>query len=182
MDIPVDAFLNEPGYCSVQDGTSGTGKTGLAIGLARKALLDGYRVRFYNAQDNLDGLFASLADRSTSRVLKSMASYDLLVIDELGYLSLKPEQVKAFFKLTEMRYGNKATIITTNLDYEKWYQLFNRKPLVDAFLDRLRHHCITIKVLRSWWLRMGRFRYTHHRGSRPPNFTKKEPISFRDTT
>ncbi|CAM2065743.1 IS21-like element helper ATPase IstB [Sulfidibacter corallicola] len=127
-------------------GTPGTGKTGLAIGLARKALLDGYRVRFYNAQDMLDDLFASLADRSTSRVLKSMASYDLLVIDELGYLSLKPEQVNAFFKLTEMRYGNKATIITTNLDYEKWYQLFNRKPLVDALLDRLRHHCITIKM------------------------------------
>ncbi|CAM2064219.1 IS21-like element helper ATPase IstB [Sulfidibacter corallicola] len=127
-------------------GTPGEGKTGLATGLARKALLDGYRVRFYNAQDMLDDLFASLVDRSTSRILKSMASFDLLIIDELGYLSLKPEQVNAFFKLTEMRYGNKATIITTNLDYEEWYQLFKCKPLVDALLDRLRHHCITIKM------------------------------------
>ena len=127
-------------------GTPGAGKTGLATGLARKALIEGYRVRFYNAQDMLDELFASLADRSTSRVLKSMASYDLLIIDELGYLSLKPEQINAFFKLIEMRYGHKTTMITTNLDYEEWYQLFNKKPLVDALLDRLRHHCITLKM------------------------------------
>jgi DNA replication protein DnaC len=127
-------------------GTPGTGKTGLAIGLARKALLNGHRVRFYNAQDLLDELFASLADRSTSRLLLTLSNFDLLVIDELGYLSLKPEQVNAFFKLIEMRYGRKSTIITTNLDYEKWYDLFRSKPLVDALLDRLRHHCITIKV------------------------------------
>lgn len=127
-------------------GSPGTGKTGLAIGLARKAIVNGYRVRFYNAQDLLDEVYASLADRSTSQLLRSLANYDLLVIDELGYLSLKPEQVNAFFKLTEMRYGHKASIITTNLDYEDWYQLFKRKPLVDALLDRLRHHCVTIKM------------------------------------
>ena len=127
-------------------GPPGTGKTGLAIGLMRKALLNGYRGRFYNAQDLLDELYASLADRSTNRLLTRLANYDLLLIDELGYLSLKPEQVNAFFKLMEMRYGCKSTIITSNLEYEDWYELFERKALVDALLDRLRHHCITIRI------------------------------------
>ena len=112
----------------------------------RKALLNGYRGRFYNAQDLLDELYASLADRSTSRLLKRLANYDLLLIDELGYLSLKPEQVNAFFKLMEMRYACKATMITSNLDYEEWYELFERKSLVDALLDRLRHRCVTIRI------------------------------------
>lgn len=127
-------------------GPPGTGKTGLAIGLARKAALNGFRVRFYNAQDLLDELYASLADRATSRLLKRLANYDLLVVDELGYLSLEPAQANAFFKLMEMRYSRKSTIITTNLVYESWYQLFKRKPLVDALLDRLKHHCITLDI------------------------------------
>lgn len=62
-------------------GPPGTGKTGLAIGLARKAALNGFRVRFYDAQDLLDELYASLADRITSRLLKRLANYDILVID-----------------------------------------------------------------------------------------------------
>ncbi len=127
-------------------GPPGTGKTGLAIGLMRKALFNGYRGRFYNAQDLLDEIYASLADRATSRLLNRLASYDFLLIDELGYLSLKSEQVNAFFKLMDMRYGNKTTVITTNLEYESWYELFDRKTLVDAMLDRLRHHCITIRI------------------------------------
>lgn len=127
-------------------GPPGTGKTGLAIGLARKAALSGLRARYYNAQDLLDELYASLADRTTSRLLNRLANFDILLIDELGYLSLKPEQANAFFKLMEMRYCRKSTIITTNLVYEDWYDLFNRKPLVDALLDRLRHHCITLTI------------------------------------
>ena len=127
-------------------GPPGTGKTGLAMGLARKAALNGFRVRFYSAQDLLDELYTSLADRTTSRLLKRLANYDVLVVDELGYLSINPEQANAFFKLMEMRYKRKSTIITTNLDYESWYQLFKRKSLVDALLDRLKHHCITLEI------------------------------------
>lgn len=127
-------------------GETGTGKTGLAVGLLRNALVNGYRGRFYNAQDLMDELYASLADRTTPKLLKRLCRYDLLVVDELGYLTLKPEQVNAFFKLIEGRYMHKSTIITTNLPFNDWYALFQREQLVDALLSRLKHRCITIKI------------------------------------
>ena len=127
-------------------GEPGTGKTGLAIGLLRKALLNGHRGLFLKAQDLMDQLYASLADRSTPKLLQRLARYPLLVIDEIGYLTLRPEQSNAFFKLIDERYGKTATLLTTNLDYDDWYGLFQRKPLVDALLDRLRHHAITIRL------------------------------------
>jgi DNA replication protein DnaC len=103
-------------------------------------------VRFIKAQDLLDELYASLADRSTPKLLRTLAGYDLLVIDELGYLTLNPEQANVFFKLMEERYSRKSTIITTNLDYPQWYDLFGKKSLVDGLLDRLKHHCVTIRI------------------------------------
>ena len=127
-------------------GPPGTGKSGLAIGLLRQALLNGYRGRFYNAQELIDELYASLADHTTTRLIKRLAAYDILIIDELGYLTFKPEHANALFKLLEQRYCRKATLITTNLDYEQWYELFRNKPLVDALLDRLQHHCTTIRI------------------------------------
>jgi DNA replication protein DnaC len=127
-------------------GPTGTGKTGIAIGLLRQACLNGYAGRFYNAQALFDELYASLADRSTTRLLKALSRMRPIVIDELGYLTLKPEQVNAFFRLMDQRYARVSTIITTNLDYPEWYELFANKPLVDALLDRLRHHCITIRI------------------------------------
>ena len=127
-------------------GPPGTGKSGLAMSLLRQAVVNGYRGRFYKAQELIDELYASLADNSTIKLLNRLSRYDILQIDELGYLTLKPEQVNAFFKLLDMRYGQRPTLITTNLDYPDWYELFQRKPLVDALLDRLQHHCITIRI------------------------------------
>lgn len=145
MDLASLAFLDRAENI-VFIGDPGTGKTGLAIGLLRQALVAARRGRFFKAQDLLDELYASLADRSSPKLFRRLAGYDLLVIDELGYLTLKPEQVNAFFKLMDERYGKKSTIVTTNLDYPQWYDLFNRKPLVDALLDRLQHRCITIRI------------------------------------
>lgn len=127
-------------------GPTGTGKSGLASGLLREALINGYRGRFYNAQDLVDELYASLADRTTPRLLRRLAEYDLVVVDELGFMTLNNEQVNAFFKLVELRYGRKPTVYTTNLDYDEWYELFQRRSLVEAMLDRLCHHCITIRL------------------------------------
>lgn len=127
-------------------GRPGVGKTGIAIGLLREACLNGYRGRFYNAQVLLDELYASLADRSTPRLLTILSRLHPLVIDEIGYLTLKPEQANAFFRLMDQRYNRVSTIITTNLDLPEWYEVFQKKSLVDALLDRLQHHCITIRV------------------------------------
>lgn len=127
-------------------GKPGTGKTGLAISLLRLALINGYRGRFYTAQDLLNELYASLADRTTSTLLKTIASYDIIVIDELGYLTLTTEQINIFFKLIDMRYHKRSTIITTNLEYPQWYEVFQNKALVDAMLDRFNHYCTTIYI------------------------------------
>jgi len=152
-------------------GPPGTGKSGLACSLLRQACFNGYRCRFYDAQALLDELYASLADRSTPRLLTRLSNYDALLIDEIGYLTLRPEQVNAFFKLMELRYARKATILTTNLDYPEWYDLFKRKPLVDALLDRLRHHCITVRI-NGPSLRVPERepdQQTHDLSSRPPD-------------
>jgi len=127
-------------------GPTGVGKTGLASGLLLKALQSGYRGRFIRAQDLFDEMYASLADRSTRRLLSYLSRLDVLLIDEMGYLNLKPEQTNIFFKLMEERYRRRATIISTNLDYEEWHNFLGSKALVDALLSRLRHQCHTIRI------------------------------------
>ena len=128
-------------------GEPGTGKTSIASGLLRHSLINGYRGLFYDAQKLLENLYSSLADKTTTRLITTLSNISVLLIDELGYLTLTNEQCNAFFKLMSMRYDNKKpTIITTNLDYPKWYDLFKQKSLVDAMLDRLKHRCITIRI------------------------------------
>lgn len=127
-------------------GDTGVGKTGLASALLLKALEAGYRGLFIQAQELFDELYTSLADHSSRRLLNRLARFDLLVIDEMGYLNLRPEQSNIFFKLMEERYGRRATIITTNLEYERWYDFLGNKEMVSALLDRLRHRCHTIRI------------------------------------
>jgi len=79
-------------------------------------------------------------------LLNRLARHDLLLIDELDYLTRKPEQCNAFFKLMDQRYRRVSTIITTNLNDHDWYELFAKKTLVDALLDRRQHHCITVEI------------------------------------
>jgi DNA replication protein DnaC len=127
-------------------GPTGVGKTGLASGLLLKALQNGYRGQFVRAQDLFDEMYASLADRSSRKLVNRLARLDILVVDELGYLNVKPEQANIFFKLMEERYRRRATVITTNLTYEEWYHFLGNKPMVDALLSRIRHHCHTVCV------------------------------------
>ena len=110
------------------------------------ALQNGYRGQFIRAQDLFDEMYASLADRSSRKLLDRLVRLDALLIDELGYINIKPEQANIFFKLMEERYGRKATIITTNLPYEEWQHFLDSRPMVDALLSRLRHYCHTVRI------------------------------------
>jgi DNA replication protein DnaC len=127
-------------------GPTGVGKTGIAMSLLRKAVQNGHRGRFIKAPDLFDELWSSVADRSSRKLLDHLARLDVLAIDEMGYLNLRPEQSNLFFKLMEERYSRRSTIVTTNLDYDAWYGFLGQKEMVGALLDRLRHHCVTLRI------------------------------------
>jgi DNA replication protein DnaC len=127
-------------------GPTGVGKTGLASSLLLKALQNGYRALFVKAQDLFDEMYASLADRSSRKLVNHLARVDVLAIDEMGYLNLKPEQTNIFFKLMEERHHRHPTIITTNLQYDEWHGFLGNKPLVEALLGRVRERCHTVKI------------------------------------
>ena len=128
-------------------GNTAVGKTGLASGLLLKALQNGHRGLFVRAQDLFDEMYASLADRSSRKLVNRLAGVDLLVVDEMGYLNLKPEQTNIFFKLMEERYGaKKSTVITTNLEFDEWHNFLGNKALVTALLSRLQHRCHTVRI------------------------------------
>jgi DNA replication protein DnaC len=127
-------------------GKSGVGKTGLACGILLKALENGYRGQFVRAQDLFDEMYASLADRSSRKLLNRLVKLDVLVIDEMGYINVKPEQANIFFKLMEERYRRRPTILTTNLSYDEWPNFLGSPQMVEALLGRLRHFCFTVSI------------------------------------
>lgn len=127
-------------------GETGVGKTGLMSALVLKAVQNGYRALFIKAQDLFDEMYASLADRSTRKLLRSLANVDVLAIDELGYLNIKPEQTNIFFKLMEERHHRRPTLLTTNLPYPTWQDFLGNKPLTQALLSRLRERCHTVTI------------------------------------
>ena len=127
-------------------GPTGVGKTGLASAILLKALHNGYRGLFVKAQDLFDEMYASLADRSSRKLIDRLMTVDVLLIDEMGYLNLRPEQSNLFFKLMDERYSRRSTIITTNLEYDDWYGFLGQKEMVGALLSRLCHHCHTVRI------------------------------------
>jgi len=127
-------------------GPTGAGKTGLSCGLLLKAVENGYGCQFIRAQDLLDEMYASLADRSTRHLLKRLARLDLRLVDEFGDLNLKPEQSNIFFPLMEQRYRRHSTLLTTNLDYDEWPNFPGNRPMLEALLSRLRHYCHTLRI------------------------------------
>jgi hypothetical protein len=78
--------------------------------------------------------------------MSGVLNLDLLLIDEFGYLNLRPEQSNIFFKLMEERYHRHSTIITTNLIYDEWKTFLGNKSMVEALLSRVRHYCHTVTI------------------------------------
>jgi DNA replication protein DnaC len=120
-------------------GNPGTGKTHLAIALGICAIQAGYRVRFISAVILAQELLLAQQEYRLPRYLKSWQSYDLVVLDELGYLGLGPGGPLLFQFCTE-RYERGSLLITTNLEFSRWVEVFGDAALTSALLDRLTHH------------------------------------------
>lgn len=127
-------------------GETGVGKSGLMMSLARKAVQNGYRALFIQAQDLFDEMYASIADRSSRKLLKSLSNVDVLCIDELGYSNINTEKTNIFFKLMEERHRRRPTLISTNLSYAAWQDFLGNPSLTKALLSRLRERCHTITI------------------------------------
>lgn len=127
-------------------GSSGTGKTHLAIALAVKALSKEYSVYFSTVSDLLYNLHIAKADNSYHKKLKQMVNYDLLVLDELGFKQLPKYSADDFFSIIAKRYENKATVITTNKELADWNDIFNEEVLTKAIVDRVMHHSVIFNI------------------------------------
>ena len=125
-------------------GPTGVGKSGLSEAILYKALLAGRTGRRVKAQDLFDELGASAADRSTQMLLHRLSRLDLLLVDEMGYVNPRADQVNQFFRLIDKRKGKKSTLITTNLGYQEWASFLGNASLTAALLNRLHERVHTI--------------------------------------
>lgn len=127
-------------------GDSGVGKTHLAASIGLKALQKEYSVYFTTVSDMLYSLYISKADNSYHKKLKQLLSYDLLILDELGFKSLPKYSSDDFFAVISKRYENKSTIITTNKILDEWNDIFEEEVLTNAIKDRVVHHCLIFNI------------------------------------
>ncbi len=126
-------------------GKSGTGKTHLATGLGVEACRQGRRVRFVTGCGVVNELIESRSERVLSRLVSKYARHDLLIIDELGYVPFSKEGAELLFQVLAQRHEKASVIITSNLGFADWTQIFGEATLTAALLDRLTHraHIIT---------------------------------------
>ena len=121
-------------------GAPGVGKTHLAIALGIKAAQARKRVLFYTAEALTELLASNEISNRLNKTLDLLSKIDLLIIDELGYLSLSKETARLFFQLVSKRYEKGSIIITSNKPFEQWGEIFNDDIVASAILDRLLHH------------------------------------------
>jgi DNA replication protein DnaC len=127
-------------------GPPGVGKTHLAIGLGMSAVKEGFRVYFTNAASLIERLTRANRERTLEDKLKGISRYNLLIIDEIGYLPFTTEGAHCFFQLISRRYEHASTIFTSNKSYGNWGEIFSDHVLAAAILDRILHHCTTVNV------------------------------------
>jgi DNA replication protein DnaC len=121
-------------------GPSGTGKTHVALGLGLAACQRGLAVGFTTAAALVSEMMEARDDRRLLRFQKQMATYKLLIIDELGFVPLSRTGAELLFELISQRYERGSTLITSNLPFDEWTETFASERLTGALLDRITHH------------------------------------------
>jgi len=127
-------------------GNTGTGKTHLAISLGLLACQQGWKVRFYTAAALINELAEAQAQQRLSRLQKQLAGYHLVILDEVGFIPFSPSGSQALFQFCSGRYLTGSMIITTNLEFERWTEVFGDERLTGALLDRLTHRCHILEM------------------------------------
>ena len=121
-------------------GPSGTGKTHVALGLGLAACQKGLSVGFTTAAALVSEMMEARDERRLLRFQKQMATYKLLIIDELGFVPLSKTGAELLFELISQRYERGATLITSNLPFDEWTETLGSERLTGALLDRITHH------------------------------------------
>ena len=127
-------------------GPSGTGKTHIALGLGLAACQKGLSVGFTTAASLVSEMMEARDERRLLRVQKQMAGYKLLIIDELGYVPIEAEAANLFFQLVSTRYEKASLIITSNLPFSRWGEVFGDTTIAAAMIDRIVHHADSVWV------------------------------------
>ncbi|MCK9470668.1 MAG: IS21-like element helper ATPase IstB [Bacilli bacterium] len=138
-------FIDE-GRNVILAGNPGTGKTHMSIGLGIDACNMGYKVYFTTVASLINELKESRSDKKLYTFEKRFEKYDLIIADELGYISFDKEGSELLFTFLSLRAERKSTIITTNLSFDRWNEIFNDAVLTAALIDRLTHKSYVINM------------------------------------